>query len=160
MRTIDIKYLETYKISELITCYTYYLLSPGCMNTTEFVHLLFIPHNRKHSSQHSRCHHRISISLGVDLLIQFVPSIKPQPKDKSSCYFSKVLESLFKVLTKTANCNLGVSSCLSCCPWRTQKLSQVFLWIAIYYTWEQCHTQLGTKSTHQLRQLHTTSAQQ
>ena len=99
MRTIDIKYLETYKISELITCYTYYLLSLGCMNTTEFVHLLFIPCNRKHSSQHNRYHHRTSISFGVDIFIQFVPSIKLQTKDKSSCYFGKVLLSL-KVLTK------------------------------------------------------------
>ena len=109
IRTIEIKYLETYKISELIICYTCYFLSLGCMNTTEFVHLLFIPCNRKHSSQHNRCHHRTSISLGVDLLIQFVPSIKLQTKDKSSCYFGKVLLNLFKVLTRTEHaCHMGL----------------------------------------------------
>lgn len=101
IRTIEIKYFETYQISELIVCYKYYFLSLGCMNTTEFVHLLFIPCNRKHSSQHNRYHHRTSISFGVDIFIQFVPSIKLQTKDKNSCYFGKVLLSLFKVLTKT-----------------------------------------------------------
>lgn len=96
IRTIEIKYLETYKISELIICYTCYFLSLGCMNTTEFVHLLFIPCNRKHSSQHNRCHHRTSISLGVDLLIRFVPSIKPQPKDKKLMLFRQSLVKPFQ----------------------------------------------------------------